>query len=195
ALLQAGLAFATDQKFENAEHALSEMIQKYPTQKDVSVAMLKLGEVQAEQSNYEASEHTYRDFLEKFAKSEFAYRAEFGIGWAQENRKQFDDARKSYQKVIAATNGPTAARAQFQIGETYLAQGQFAKAAPALLAVDDVYKYPDWSARALFEAGRAFEQLKQPDQARKQYTEIVTKYKDAPEADMARERLKTMTGE
>lgn len=194
ALLQGGIAYAADQKFENAERCLSEMIQKYPGQKDVAVAMLKLGEVQAEQQKYEPSEQTYRTFLEKFEKSEFAYRAQFGIGWALENRKQFEPARQAYQKVIAATNGPTAARAQFQIGETFLAQGQFAQAVPALLAVDDVYKYADWSARALFEAGRAFEQMNQPDQAKKQYTDIVNKYKDAPEADMARQRLQNMTG-
>jgi TolA-binding protein len=170
------------------------MIEKYPGQKDAPVALLKLGEVQAERAEYEASEQTYQGFLEKYSKSEFAYRAQFGIGWALENRKQFDEARKAYQKVIGVTNGPTAARAQFQIGETYLGQGKFAEAVPALLAVDDVYKYPDWSARALFEAGRAFEQMNQPDQARKQYTDIVNKYKDAPEADMARQRLQSMTG-
>jgi TolA-binding protein len=194
ALLQAGIAYAADQKFENAEKCLGEMIQKFPGQKDAPVALLKLGEVQAERSEFDASEQTYRGFLEKNPKSEFGYRAQFGIGWALENRKLYDEARKAYEKVIAATNGPTAARAQFQIGETYLAQGKFKEAVPALLAVDDVYKYADWSARALFEAGRAFEQMNQPDQAKKQYTDILNKYKDAPEADMARQRLQSMTG-
>ena len=194
ALLQAGLAYALDQRYDKSEQALSEMLGKYPNHKDAAVAMLKLGEVRAEQNNYDASERTYREFLQKYSSSEFAYRAQFGIGWALENRKQFDEARQAYQKAISMTNGPTAARAQFQIGETFLTQGKFEQAVPALLAVDDVYKYPDWSARALFEAGRAFEQLKQPDQAKKQYTDIVNKYKDAPEADMARERLKSMTG-
>lgn len=194
ALLQAGIAHAADQKFDRAERALAEMLQKFPDHKDAPVAMLKLGEVQAEQNKYDAAEKTNQAFLDKYPKSEFAYRAQFGVGWSLENRKQYDAARAAYQKVIAATNGPTAARAQFQIGETYLAQGKFDQAVPALLAVDDVYKYPDWSARALFEAGRAFEQLKQPDLARKQYTDIVTRYKDAPEADMARERLRGMTG-
>jgi TolA-binding protein len=61
-----------------------------------------------------------------------------------------------------------------------------------LLAVEDVYAYPKWSARALFEAGRAFEQLKQPDQAKRQYNQIVTKYKDAPEAAAAQERMRAM---
>jgi TolA-binding protein len=194
ALVQAGLSYAQDQHFDKAEQALAQMLQKYPSQKDAPVAMLKLGEVQAEQQNYDGSERTYREFLDKYPKNEFDYRAQFGIAWALENRKQFEEARQAYQKVIGATNGPTAARAQFQIGETYLAEGKFGKAVPALLAVDDVYKYPDWSARALFEAGRAFEQLKQPEQAKKQYGDILNKYKDAPEADMARERLKSMTG-
>jgi len=194
ALVQAGLAFAQDQKFDKAEQALSQMLQKYPNQKDASVAMLKLGEVQAEQNEFEPSQRTYRDFLDKYASSEFAYRAHFGIGWALENQKKYDEARQEYQKTITSTNGPTAARAQFQIGETYLAEGKFEQAIPALLAVDDVYKYPQWSARAVFEAGRAFEQLKQNDRARKQYTEVINKYKDAPEADMARERLKNLPG-
>lgn len=194
ALVQAGLAFAQDQKYDKAEKSLAQMLSKYPNQKDAPVAMLKLGEVQAEQNEYDASQHTYRDFLDKYPTSEFAYRAQFGIGWALENQKKYDEARQAYQKVIAATNGPTAARAQFQIGETYLSEGKFEQAIPALLAVDDVYKYPQWAARALFEAGRAFEQLKQNEQAKKQFTEIVNKYKDAPEAQMARDQLRTMSG-
>lgn len=194
ALLHAGLSYASEQKYDKAEQALSDVLAKYPNQKDAPVAMLRLGEVQAEQQKYDASARTYSEFLDKYPGSEFAYRARFGIGWALENQKQYDDARKAYEKVIAASNGETAARAQFQIGETWLAQGKFEQAIPALLAVEDVYKYPKWSARALFEAGRAFEQLKQPDKARKQYGEIVSKYKDAPEAGMAQDRLKNIAG-
>ena len=194
ALLHAGLSYAADQKYDRAEQALSEMLSKYPSQKDAAVAMLRLGEVQAEQQKYDASARTYSQFLDKYPSSEFAYRAKFGIAWALENQKQYDQARSAYEKVIAATNGETAARAQFQIGETWLAENKFEQAIPALLAVEDVYKYPKWSARALFEAGRAFEQLKQPDKAKQQYGEIVNKYKDAPEAGMAQDRLKNIAG-
>jgi TolA-binding protein len=194
ALVHAGLAFASDGKFDKAEQSLSQMLEKYPNQPDAPVALLKLGEVQAEQQKFDASARSFQQFLEKYPKNEFAYRAEFGIGWALENQKHFDDARKAYQKAIAATNGETAARAQFQIGETYLTESKFEQAIPALLAVDDVYKYPNWSARALFEAGRAFEQLKQNDQAKKQYTDLITRYKDSPEAGMAQDRLKSIAG-
>lgn len=194
ALLQAGLASAEQGKADQAEKYLSDMLRKYPQDKQAAIALLKLGEVQNDQSKYDAAYQTFTEFLQKYPKDEFAYRATFGLGWSLENRKQYQPAREAYEKVIAANNGETAARAQFQIGETFLAEQKFEQAVPALLAVEDVYAYPKWSARALYEAGRAFEQLKEVDQARRQYTQLRTKYKDAPEAEMAQDRLKNMTG-
>ena len=168
------------------------MLEKFPQHKQASVAMLKLGEVQAEGTSFDKSLRTFTDFLSRYAQDPLAYRAHFGVGWAHENLKHYDDARKAYKKVIDATNTETAARAQFQIGETYLAEGKFEEAVAALLAVEDVYAYPQWSARALVEAGRAFEQLKQTEQASAQYAIVVSKYKDTPEAGLAQERLKAM---
>jgi len=194
ALVQEGLSYAADSKYDKAEQSFAQMLSRFPAQKDAPVAMLKLGEVQAEQNKYDASQHTYEQFLQKYPGGEFAYRAQFGVGWAMENQKHYDEARAAYQKAIGSTNGQTAARAQFQIGETFLAEGKFEPAVRALLAVESVYNYPQWSARALFEAGRAFEQLKRLDEARKEYTEIVAKYKDSPEAEMARDRLKSIAG-
>ena len=83
---------------------------------------------------------------------------------------------------------------QFQIGETLLAEGKPELAAKELLSVEYVYAYPKWSARALLEAGKAFEQLKQMDQAKQQYAKVVEKYKDLPEAGLAQDRLKVIKG-
>ena len=57
-----------------------------------------------------------------------------------------------------------------------------------------MYAYPTWSARALLEAGRAFEQLKQDEQAREQYKVLLEKYKESPEAKLAQERLAALKG-
>jgi TolA-binding protein len=194
AVLQAGLTYAQQSRWEPAEKYLSALVQKYPEDAQAPMAMLKLGEVQAERSEYEASAQTYQQFLRKYEKNPQAYRAQFGIGWAQENQKKYDEARRAYQKVISSHNGETAARAQFQIGETYLAEGKFDQAIPALLAVDDVYAYPSWSARALLESGRAFEQLKQAEHAREQYKLVVSKYADSSEAAVAKDRLGALNG-
>lgn len=189
ALLQAGLSCAADGRADKAATALSRMLEKFPDHKQAGVAAIKLGEVQAEAGDFTRSLATFEAFLQRRAADALAYRAHFGVGWARENLKQYDDARAAYQKTIDATNTETAARAQFQIGETYLAEGKFEEAVAALLAVEDVYAYPRWSARALVEAGRAFEQLKQNEQASAQYAIVVSKYKDAPEAGLAQERL------
>jgi TolA-binding protein len=170
------------------------MLDKFPQHKQASVALLKLGEVQAEAKDFDASQKSFQQFLDRYSTDPLAYRARFGIAWAMENRKQYDEARQAYEKVIASTNTDTAARAQFQIGETYLAQEKFDQAVAALLAVEDVYAYPQWSARALLEAGRAFEQMKQPDQAKAQYKVVTDKYKDSPEAAAAGERLNALKG-
>ncbi|HZL37968.1 MAG TPA: tetratricopeptide repeat protein [Tepidisphaeraceae bacterium] len=192
ALLAAAGASAEQEKFDQAEKSLAQLLAKFPEYKDAPVALLKLGEAQAQQQEFDPSRKSYDTFIQKYPKSEFAYRADFGAGWALENLKKYDEARTAYKKVIAASNGEYAARAQFQIGETLLAEQKFEPAIKELLAVEDVYGYPKWSATADFEAGRAFEQLKQPEQAKRQYAQILAKYKDAPEAAAARERLKAM---
>jgi TolA-binding protein len=192
ALLEAGAASGEQGKFDQAEKSLAALLSKFPDYKQAPVALLKLGEAQAEQLEFDASAKTYQQYLDRFPKTEFGYRANFGLGWALENLKKYEEARTAYKKVIAASNGEFAARAQFQIGETLLGEHKFEPAIKELLAVEDVYAYPKWSARALFEAGRAFEQLKQPDQAKRQYNQIVTKYKDAPEAAAAMERMKAI---
>jgi TolA-binding protein len=194
AMIQAALADADAGRDEQAQKELAAMLQQYPQHKDAPVAILKLADVQAAQNDFAGSQHTADTFLQKYPKHALSYRAHFCVGWALENQKKYDAARGAYQQVIDESNGETAARAQFQIGEAFLAEQKFDQAIPAFLAVEDVYAYPKWSARALLEAGRTFEQLKQMDQARAQYNQLTTKYKDAPEAELAAGRLKSISG-
>lgn len=189
---QAGVNFVRQNKLEEALKHFSSALASDPPAELAVTAMLKLGETQAQAGDFERSEKTYRAFLDQHGKDKLAYQAMFGVGWALENRKDYDGARQWYEKVIAATNAPTAARAQFQVGETYFAQQRHDEAVKALLAVADVYAYPEWAARATFEAGRVFEQMKQPEQARRHYELVLQKYKDSPEAALADRRLKQM---
>ena len=192
AMYQAGVAYAKLDKLAEAQKQFTSLVARFPKHDLTPVAMLKLGEVQSQGQLYEKSAQTYRDFLKAYPKNKFAFLAHFGIGWSMENRKKYDDARTWYAKVTGAHNGPTAARAQFQMGECYFAEGKFPRAAAELLKVDIVYAYPQWSARALYEAGRAFEAMKQPAKANRQYTACVTKYKDTPSAAQAAKRLKEL---
>ena len=96
---------------------------------------------------------------------------------------------QAYQVVVDRHQGPTAARAQFQIGECLFAKGQYDKAVRELLKVDILYDYPQWSAAALYEAGRCFEKLAKTVEARNQFKQVADEYKDTRWAQLAAERL------
>ncbi len=192
ATFRAGVCFAAGGAAKDAQKWLSDVIEKYPADEVVPAARLKLGEVYASANEWAKSAETYKTFIEKHPADKAAYMALFGLGWAMENQGNYDEARKQYTEVTAKTNSPTAARAQFQIGECYFAQKQFEPAVKELLKVGIIYNYPEWSAKAHLEAGRAFESLSQPDQAKKQYTECINKAKGSDVAKVAASRLKAL---
>jgi len=186
-------AFAAGE-LQTAEALFKSLLSKYGKHDVVPVARLKLGEVQAAAGEFEKSAATYQEFLTAHPGNELTYLGRFGVGWAMENLKKYDDARRWYLRVIEGHNGPTAAKAQFHIGECYFAQQRFREAARELLKVDIVYAYPEWSSKALYEAGRAFEQLGQTDSAKAQYSLCMKKYAKTSSAALAAERLKALGG-
>jgi len=186
------MALTRLENFIEAQQQFSALLARHPRHDLAAVTFIKLGGVQAAARNYTNSAQTFSAFLKRFPKHERRYLAQFGVGFAMENLKKHDEARQWYQKVIAWHNGETAARAQFQIGECYFAQGKLDLAVKELLKVDIIYAYPEWSSRALYEAGVVFQQLKQVDQARTQWELCVKKYKDTGPAALAQKRLKAL---
>ncbi len=193
ALYQAGEAFARLDKHAEAKKYYQQLLEKYPKHQLAPVAQLKQGEVLAAAGDYENSYAAYKAYLDQNPKGKYRYLAQFGIGWSLESRKKPGEARKWYAKVVEGHNGPTAARAQFQIGETYFTEKQYHRAARELLKVDIVYGYPQWSARALYEAGRSFEQVGETQQAKRQYQQCISKFKDEPVAKLAQKALAALT--
>ena len=189
ALYQAGMAYRASGKLAEAQQQFAALVTQHPQDELAPTALLRQGETQAEASEYPQSAKSYQQFVAAHPKSEFVHLAHFGIGWAAEQQKQYDAARAAYTKVIEVTNTETAARAQFQIGETHFAQKNYELAAKELLKVEIVYAYPAWSAKALYEAGQAFEQLNQHEEARAQYERCVANYTKEPAADLAKKRL------
>ena len=55
--------------------------------------------------------------------------------------------------------------------------------------MDILYAYPQWSAAALYEAGRCFEQMGSPVEARKQFEMVREDHPDSRWAELAGARL------
>jgi TolA-binding protein len=186
ALLASGRAKESALEFERAiasakgAEASSEMI---------LTATLRLGEAWAAAQEWVACERAYTSFLEKFAKSELWFQARFGQGWACENQGKHDAAIEAYREVVARHKGPTAARAQFQIGECLYAQKKYEQASVELLKTDVLFEYPEWSAAAIYEAGRCLAEMGRAEDARKQFEDVVKRFSQTRWAGMAKERL------
>jgi len=58
-----------------------------------------------------------------------------------------------------------------------------------LLKVEILYSYPEWSAAALYEAGRCLERLGRQEQARSQFAQVTEKYEKTSWSAMASKRL------
>lgn len=110
-------------------------------------------------------------------------------GWVWQNLKDFEKAKQLYEQVTEQSQEVVAARARYMIGEIYFDQKNHTEAVRHFFKVAYGYGYPEWQARAQFEAGRCFEVLGKLDQAKKSYEEIVKSFGQTEEAGLAKERL------
>lgn len=189
--------FCGEAHFRAGRHAAAvEQFQRVVDQHSEDAAygpsLLRLGECLAQLQRWKPSEDAFAAYLAKFGDAPGAYQAQFGVAWARENQARYEEAVAAYRKVIDTHKGPTAARAQFQIGECLFAQNKYEDAVRELLKVDILFAYPQWSAAALFEAGRCFEKLGKNVEARDQFKQVDEKYAETEWAAMARQQLGAM---
>ena len=118
---------------------------------------------------------------------------EYARGRALQQLARWDEARSAYETVIAARKGgDLVARAQLMIGETYFHQKEYHEAVRHFLKVDILYDAPPWQAAALLEAGKAYEQLAQWDDAAKTYERLLSRFPGEPSANDAKTRLESV---
>lgn len=153
-------------------------------------ALLRLGESHALAQQWTASEEAFTTYLSRFGDSGLWFQARFGIGWARENQGRHEAAIESYREVVERHSGPTAARAQFQIGECLYATKKLDAAVRELMRVDILYAYPEWSAAALFEAGRCLAEQGKTGDAREQFEQVIKRFADTNWARLAAEEIK-----
>jgi TolA-binding protein len=152
-----------------------------------STALLKLGEASAAAQQWSRSDEAYTAFLDRFPDHALWFQARFGQGWTRENQQRHDAAIEAYREVISRHQGPTAARAQFQIGECLYAQKKRDQAVAEFLKVDVLYAYPEWSAAALYEAGRCLHDLERADEGTRQFEDLIKRFPETQWAKLARE--------
>ena len=116
-------------------------------------------------------------------------RAEISI-----RRARLDEARETLERLVRSdqTAVELRCRAQWLIGETFLLQARPADAVEAYRRVESMDPSGHWTAAALVQAGRAFEQLGRQRDATLCYSTLVQRFGDSPHAATAHDRLATI---
>ncbi len=114
---------------------------------------------------------------------------DLALGQARLGAGRLEEARESFQAVVAARKGgELAARAQLLRGETYFHEDRLREALREFLQVEMLYDAPRWQAAALLEAGKVYERLDQWADAAETYSGLVSRFPREPEAATARTR-------
>ncbi|MCP4377844.1 MAG: tetratricopeptide repeat protein, partial [bacterium] len=186
---QTAMIYAKLKDLPNARKQLIALLRGDTTSKLSQSAQIMLGNFYATDGDFAAAREAYALFLDRYPESKQLIQGQYGMGWTLHNQKKYTEARQWYAKVVIADKGLTGAKAQLQIGRTHWSQGKFKLAAEELLKAETLYKNPQVASKALYEAGLAFEKLRDVQMALKQYRLCVRKYRDTPSAALAGKRI------
>ncbi len=150
---------------------------------------MRLGFAFASAGNWDQSRQTYEALVGRFGQSQWVDEARYGIGLALQNQKNYDGAANAFAEVTRHNAAEVAAKSQLQIGLCRLEQKRFDEAASALLIVPFTYDYPQVSAAAWCEAGRAYSEGKHNAEATKALQHVINDHANTPWADVAKKRL------
>ena len=119
----------------------------------------------------------------------------FHMGKGFYELKRHDEARKRFDRVRGLTTSETAAKAQFYLGETYLAEGKNREALKAYFRVLVLWSsYDAWVAAAQYEIGKIYLREGNREEARKAFQTILEKHADTTWAEPAKQRLEELAG-
>jgi tetratricopeptide (TPR) repeat protein len=192
---RAAEALLQDQQYEPAIKRLALFRDQQPYQNQPGLsdrALLRLGFAYGMTKAWDPSRQAYERLVAVFPNSPWIDDARYGIGWSLQQQKNYEPAVNVYSQVTARTASELAAKAQLQIGLCRLEQKRPQDAVNALLVIPTTYGYPELQAAARYEAARAYVELSQPDNARKQLETILQQFPGTPWADAAKERLETL---
>jgi len=191
ARLQAGEAYAKAGQPSEAVDRLQKLLASDPRDfEHAAEARFRLAECQALLGRHEQALAAFTDLEKKHPDFPGMAKVQFGLGKALYDLKRHGEARKRFRRVLALTDTETAAKAQFYIGETYLAENNPREALKAYLRVVALWGgYAEWAAAAQFEIGKCYRALGKTDEARAAFRRVLDTYGKTKWADPAREQL------
>jgi TolA-binding protein len=153
------------------------------------LALLHGGQAAAQLEDWKQARTLLESAAAQYPQSPYLPEINYELAWTLQNLDDEAAALKLYEAVTTQTDREIAARARFMIGEIYFNQKNHAEAVRHFFKTAYGYGYPEWQARAHFEAARCFEVLGKLQQAKQSYQEVAEKFPQYEEAALAKKRL------
>lgn len=182
--LLAECAYRT-RNYKQAEQYLTQAAHEPGWQKSPNriQALYLKGYAYFQQRMYTQAAATLQDFVAQTEQTQPTYADALNrIGDCQFNARKFDEAIKTYQKVIDL-NATGADYAIFQAGYAYGLKHQYVNKAEKMLSLVTTYPQSDYADDALYEMARAYIENNQEESAIIAYERLLSNY---PNSNMAR---------
>ena len=118
-----------------------------------------------------------------------AARANLWLGTARLQQRQYVEAEQCFLAVTEYSEGALAAEAQYRLGESRAERKDLNGAVDAFVKLSILYADATWVRRGLLAAARTYQQLKQPEKAKRLFTELIESHPGSDEAKSARTQL------
>ena len=151
-----------------------------------------LAECRFQQKDYAALTALAAEFRKVLPKSPLHYQVDAVVARSLKAQAKFPEARAAFEQVIEDPNGrltETAARAQFELAETYLLEKNHSAAIKQYLKVAIRYNYPKWQGVALYQVAACHEALQEWKDAVRTYEELINTFADHELTGKAKEKL------
>lgn len=195
AMFWGGEARFRSEKFDDAKAKFEQMLTDNMGREleSLPVAEMRLAQIFAHQDNWEAAYHKALEIENRYPNFAQVHELDYLMGRCLARQGEFQKARAAYTKVIqspTASQGETAAMAQWMIGETFFHQKNYDAAVRAYAQVATNYEaFPKWKAAALLQIGKCHEIQENWEKATQYYTEVRTEFENSPFAPEAETRL------
>src|SRR5579883_2145424 len=194
AILELAGVYAHQGEIAKAKDEYEALLRDYPATQDAANGTIDYADMLLTMATPDTAKAI--DVLSQTAASagqlEAGARAQIALGSIYQNQGRTAEAQAAFATVAQRTDG-LGAEAQYRLGESYKALGNYPDAITALLRVkSDFGSYNDWVTQALLSLGDCYEATNQRDLARESYQTLLAFHHDDDIAKEAQKRLKKL---
>jgi len=175
--LNLGDHYYRSRQLENAMGAFKTIVENYKDSEVAPVAMRYLVKVYETLQMWDGAMVMCRRYIENFPDTKDAVDMRVKIGNYYMNLMEYKRAIEYFRELKKEVDFETEAEIQYWIAKSYYNMGQFEKAIFEFLKVQYISKPTKmpWATTSLYEAGKAYMKINQPDNAKRLFEKIVRK--------------------